>query len=198
MFLIASGTCLLNPKSLSYIKRQSYYWRSHHKQFMISYLAKNCISPMYQRKMYMHAIDAARQLSENTYWCDIFASKLLEIYANVPKAFCDPLTIFMVDHHFYPVPVSHLYRECWFSPLPQTQRGTLVLITFSCESSLYASNHSKPRWQLWHPISCLKLLKILFSSQVPGFLRRICRELMVSFLCPSPGWSWADELDAMS
>ena len=50
---------------------------------------------------------------------------------------------FMVGHHFCPVLVSLLSRECWFHQLPQRQCGAFVLITFSCGPLLFAKSLSE-------------------------------------------------------
>ena len=70
-----------------------------------------------------------------------------------------PLTNFMVDHHLCAIPVSLLPRECWYPQLPQRQCGTFAWITFSCEPSLYANGHLKPKRQSCQPISSLQLLR---------------------------------------
>ena len=54
---------------------------------------------------------------------------------------------FMVDNHFCPDPVSLLSRECCFPHLHQRQCDAFVLISFSCEPSMYANYHLKPTWQ---------------------------------------------------
>ena len=118
---------------------------------------------------------------ESPYLCYPFASQLMKIYVNInirsltinKRPFATNWQTLIVDQHFYSVPVSLLSRECWFPQLPQRQCGTFVLITFSCQS--YANYHLRPKWQPCQPISDLLLLKVLFSSQVLGFLRGRCR-----------------------
>ena len=50
----------------------------------------------------------------------------------------------MVDHYCCPAPVSLLSREHWFPQLSRKQCGSFVLITFSCELSLYTNCHLLP------------------------------------------------------
>ena len=83
-----------------------------------------------------------------------------------------------------------------------------MLITFSCEPSLYANFHLKLKRQSCQPIFGLWLLKKLLGCQVWGFFRGKCRELLECHEVPSknptpcsreqqsyPGATWASNED---
>ena len=63
-----------------------------------------------------------------------------------------------------------------FPNCPPRQCVSFILITFSCELSLYTNYHPKRKWQSRKPKYVPSLLKILFGFQVLGFLRR-CKKL---------------------
>ena len=67
---------------------------------------------------------------------------------------------FVLKDHFCSVPVSLFSRECLFPQLSPKHSVAFVLITYSCELSLYANYHPKRKWELCQPISGLYILKI--------------------------------------
>ena len=70
------------------------------------------------------------------------------------------------------------------SLITQRQCGTFVLITFSCDPSLYAIYHPKPDWQSCQHYPAGNCWNKLSGSLVFGFLIGRCRELLGCRMVP--------------
>ena len=87
---------------------------------------------------------------------------------NIWKTTCNALRNLYGRPSLCSDPIS--LHEKWLTQWPQRHDGAFVLLIFTCEPLPYANYHLKPAWQSCKPISDLKLLQILFSSQALCFL----------------------------